>query len=243
VLRDQVVARGIAPERIIVMPNAADPERFRADVSGAAVRERLGLRDARVVGFSGAFYPWHGVALILDALPRLLERVPNAALLLIGEGPERATLEARAKREGLGDRIRFCGWVTHDELPAHLAAFDVAVMPDSNEYGSPMKIYEYMAMGKPVVAPRLGPLADGIVDGTTGLLFARGNVGALGDALARLLAIDADRAAMGRAAAEHVRRNHTWDRNASRALERLAAARPGVPGAGGVQGAPGSVIS
>lgn len=226
VLRERVLEQGIAPERVFVMPNAADPERFRGDTSGEAVRARLGLGDARIVGFSGAFFPWHGVALILDALPRLLERVPKAAVLLIGEGPERVPLEARAQREGLSDRVRFVGWVTHEDLPAHLAAFDVAVMPDSNEYGSPMKIYEYMAMGKPVVAPRLGPLEDGIVDGRTGLLFARGDAAALGEALASLLADDARRLAMGDEARQHVRRNHTWDRNADRALERLAAVRP-----------------
>src|SRR6185312_10399925 len=107
----------------------------------------------------------------------------------------------------------------HDELPAHVAAFDVAVMPDSNEYGSPMKIYEYMAMGKPVVGPRLGPLEDGIRDGETGILFERLDASALESALATLLGDESRRRLMGRRAREHVLASHTWTRNAERVLE------------------------
>jgi len=106
-------------------------------------------------------------------------------------------------------------------LPGHVAAFDIAVMPDSNEYGSPMKIYEYMAMGKPVVAPRLGPLEDGIVDGETGILFPRRDAAALRAALEKLLRDDRLRAGMGARARDHVLAKHTWDRNAARILEVL----------------------
>jgi glycosyltransferase involved in cell wall biosynthesis len=87
-----------------------------------------------------------------------------------------------------------------------------------------MKIYEYMAMGKPVVAPRLGPLADGIVDGGTGILFPRRDPAALQAALASLLGDEALRARMGANARAHVLAHHTWDRNAARVLERIAAA-------------------
>jgi glycosyltransferase involved in cell wall biosynthesis len=224
VLSRQITAAGIEAERVVTIPNAADAERFRPDISGSAVRERYGLEGARVIGFTGAFFPWHGVALLINALPELLRAIPSAAALLVGEGPERAALEARVRESGLSDRVRFTGWVGHDKLPEHVAAFDVAVMPDSNEYGSPMKIYEYMAMGKPVVAPRLGPLEDGIQDGETGVLFPRGEVWALREALAGLLRDDARRAAMGKSAREHVVARHTWDRNAARVVAILPGA-------------------
>lgn len=224
VLRDGIVAGGIPADRVVTLPNAADPERFRPEISGDRIRARHGLDGARVVGFVGAFFPWHGVGLLLDALGGLLREMPEAALLLVGDGPERDALEERVRREGLEGRVRFAGWAGHEDLPAHVAAFDIAVMPDSNEYGSPMKIYEYMAMGKPVVAPRLGPLEDGIVDGATGLLFARRDPAALREALRTLLADEPRRAAMGERARAHVLAHHTWEHNAARVLERLGAA-------------------
>jgi glycosyltransferase involved in cell wall biosynthesis len=221
VLGRQIAASGIDPARVVVLPNAADPRRFRAEISGAAVRAQYGLTDARVIGFTGAFFPWHGVALLLDALPEVFRRIPDAAVLLVGEGPERPALEARIRKSGFSERVRFAGWVGHERLPEHIAAFDVAVMPDSNEYGSPMKIFEYMAMGKPVVAPRLGPLEDGILDGDTGILVPRGDAPALGAALAALLRDSARRSAMGARAREHVLERHTWDKNAARILSLL----------------------
>jgi glycosyltransferase involved in cell wall biosynthesis len=218
VLSRHVAASGVPAERVVTLPNAADPERFRADLSGRAVRERYGLNGARVVGFSGAFFPWHGVRLLIDVLPGLLRTVPETSILLVGDGPERRVLEEQVRRAGLSERVRFTGRVGHDELPAHVAAFDVAVMPDSNEYGSPMKIYEYMAMGKPVVGPRLGPLEDGIRDGETGILFERLDASGLESALATLLRDGSRRRLMGRRAREHVLASHTWARNAERIL-------------------------
>ncbi|HSQ61193.1 MAG TPA: glycosyltransferase family 4 protein [Acidobacteriota bacterium] len=231
-LRDRIVEAGLPADRVLLLPNAADPERFHPDPDGrAAVRKRLGLDGTKVVGFSGAFFPWHGVEMIVEVLPRVLARVPNAAVLLLGDGPQRAALVETARANGLLDRVHLAGWIGHDALPAHLAAFDVAVMPDSNEYGSPMKIFEYMAMGVPVVAPRLGPLQDGILDGETGRLVTPRDRAALGEALADLLADDALRARMGARAAEHVARNHTWERNASRVLATLQAGGSGRGGA------------
>jgi glycosyltransferase involved in cell wall biosynthesis len=221
VLSRRVAEAGVPAERIVTLPNAADPERFRPELSGLGVRARYGLDGARVIGFTGAFFPWHGVRLLIDALPGLLREVPDAAVLLVGEGPERPDLEERVRKAGLEKRVRFTGWVGHEELPAHVAAFDVAVMPDSNEYGSPMKIYEYMAMGKPVVAPRLGPLQDGVRDGETGILFERLDASALEAALSSLLRDEARRLRMGTRAREHVLESHTWLRNAERILARL----------------------
>jgi glycosyltransferase involved in cell wall biosynthesis len=238
VLRDVIVAGGIPADRVLTLPNAADPDRFRPEISGAAVRARHGLEGARVVGFTGAFFPWHGVGFLLDVLAQLLREMPDAAALLVGDGPERRILEERVRREGLEERVRFAGWIGHDALPEHVAAFDIAVMPDSNEYGSPMKIFEYMAMGKPVVAPRLGPLADGIVDGETGILFPQRDATALGAALATLLRDEARRARMGERARAHVLANHTWDRNAARVLERIGAPIPAGGGPGATRGGP-----
>lgn len=228
-LARQVIAAGVDPSRVVVTPNAADPERFRPEISAAAVRERYGLNAASVIGFTGMFVPWHGVDLLIDAFPRILRDAPEAVLFLIGDGPARPGLEERARALGLADRVIFTGWVPHDSLPEHLAAFDVAVQPNANEYASPVKIYEYMAMGKPVVAPRLGPLEEGIADGA-GILFPPKDQNAMADAIVQLLSDQDRRHKMGAAAREHILAHHTWDRNVSRMLTTLATATA-VPGA------------
>ena len=230
-LRRQVIAAGADPSRVVVTPNAADPERFRPEISGAAVRARFGLGDAPVIGFTGQVVPWHGVDLLIDGLPEILRRIPDARLFLVGDGPARPGLEAQARERGVSDRVIFAGWVVHQSLPEHIAVFDVAVQPNSNDYASPVKIYEYMAMGKPVVAPRLGPLEEGIADGA-GILFPPRNVPAMADAIAGLLADDGRRRAMGARAREHILAHHTWDRNAARvfgALSSVSAVREPAP--------------
>jgi glycosyltransferase involved in cell wall biosynthesis len=218
-LQVELQRAGVPPHRIALTPNAADPGAFHPGISGASVRARLGLGERPILGFVGGFYPWHGVGMILDALGAIQASVPDVSALLIGDGPLRATLERRAEAEGLADRIRFVGWISHDALPEYIAAFDIALMPDSNEYGSPMKVFEYMAMEKPVVAPRLGPLEDAIIDGEVGLLFPRGEAQGLGNAILTLLLDKARRLELGKKARRHVIEHHTWATNARAVLE------------------------
>lgn len=217
-LKEQLIQSGVAAERIVMVPNAVDPELFHPDVSGARVRQRFELEGKQVIGFVGGFYPWHGLDLLLDALPPILSEVEKVAVLLIGDGPIRRRLESKVETIGLTGKVHFIGSIPHAGLPEYVAAFNVAVMPDSNDYGSPMKIYEYMSMGKPVVAPRLGPLEDGIQDGVVGLLFTPHDPRGLIWALIGLLNDPRRCAEMGRNARRHVMDNHTWQRNAERIL-------------------------
>ena len=181
------------------------------------MRQQLQLDSKMVIGFVGGFYPWHGVHLLLDILPEMAQKVPNVALLLVGEGPLKIFLQAKARQMGMASSIIFTGHVPHDNLPRYIAAFDIAVLPDSNDYGSPMKIYEYMAMGKPVVAPRLAPVEEGIIDGKVGLLFQKQDKAAMASAIMTLLQDKAKRLRMGEAAREHVL-NNTWKKNAERVI-------------------------
>lgn len=218
-LKEQLVRAGVEAERIEVVPNAADPKMFDPEVSGENVRQQFGLIGKGVIGFVGGFYPWHGLDLLIDALPPICSEVQEAAILLIGDGPIRPWLEQQVQSAGLRDRVHFVGSIPHSKLPEYVAAFNVAVMPDSNDYGSPMKIYEYMSMGKPVVAPKLGPLEDGILDGSVGLLFTPHNVQSLIGSLATLLKDPRRCVEMGNNARAHVLSKHTWKRNAERIME------------------------
>lgn len=175
--RDQVLAAHGSLSRTIISPNAADISRFDpARTDRHATRRRLGIDDKLVCGYLGAFIEWHGIHRFIDeAAPQLVERA-DIALLLVGDGKTRAQVEASLQYHGVADHAVLTGAVPHDQVPELLAAMDISVLPDSNTYGSPMKLFELMAMGVPVVAPDYGPVAEVIEDGVTGWLFPRGNI-------------------------------------------------------------------
>jgi glycosyltransferase involved in cell wall biosynthesis len=219
-------------EKILVLPNAADPDRFSPDRNSGELRRMLGLGEEVVIGFVGGFYPWHGLDLLCDALKGIRGLWPRLAVVLVGDGPEKSFIRELFEREGMASRIRYVDPVPHRDIPRFLGAFDLAVMPDSNEYGSPMKIFEYMSMGIPVVAPRLGPIEDGIDDGVEGFLFAPRDKDSFATALGRLIEDRNLRTEMGRAARLRVLARHTWAKNAEAVLQFLEKTARGKAGRG-----------
>jgi glycosyltransferase involved in cell wall biosynthesis len=174
------------------------------------------------VGFVGTLKPWHGVAVLIEAFAQLHRRFPHARLLLVGDGPERANLEARVKQLGLEAVTHFTGAVAADEIPGLLAAMDVAVAPYpplDNFYFSPLKAYEYMAAGCATVASRIGQLNDLIAHEQNGLLCEPGNANDLAAQLARLCSDTTMRRQLAAAGRQTILRGHTWDHVAGRILE------------------------
>jgi glycosyltransferase involved in cell wall biosynthesis len=213
-LRDHLINDlGVEARRILVLPNAADPDAF--DPAQAPIRDvgSTPLRGRKVVGFVGTFAPWHGLQLLLDAFVELAPRHPQAVLLLVGDGPERAGLERRLASTGLADRVVFAGTISHRDLPRFVAAFRIAVLPDTNTYGSPMKIFEYMAMARAIVAPDYGPVLDVIRQGENGLVFKRQDRGSLRAALESLLLDEEAVSRLGQGARATVVDRHNWMRN------------------------------
>lgn len=221
-LRAQAVARGVAPERVQVTPNAVDPAWFDpARFSGRKIREKLGWTGATVVGFAGSFARWHRIDLLIRAFAHLAPEHPELRLLLIGDGLYRPATEELVRELGIPDRVLFTGRVSHTEIPSYLGALDIGVMPASNVFGSPMKVFEYMAMGRPTLAPRLGPLEEAIRDGEHGYLFEPNSEAALTGCL-RALVSDPDRMRrMGEAARAKVLGEHQWVHNARTTLSLL----------------------
>ena len=218
-LADQI--RALAGRPAVVIPNGADPERFslsRADAE--RVRARHHLAGRLIVGWTGILRDWHGLDLLLDAV----SGVPDATLLIVGDGPARASVEERAAACGIGDRVVITGRVAHGEMPDYMAAMDIAVVADERTgVASPMKLLEYMSMGRAVVAPRLENIQDLVEDGTDGLLFRPGDSQELAAVLQRL-ANDADlRRRLGSAARAKIEARRNWRQNAEAVL-RLAAA-------------------
>ncbi|MEO3471558.1 glycosyltransferase family 4 protein [Roseomonas sp. CAU 1739] len=229
VLAGHVAAAGVDPRRIVVVPNGIDLADFPETPapSGAPPAEI-------VLGFVGFVRPWHG----LDALIRAIaawQQHPRMSLVVVGEGPAREGLERLAAELGIADRVRFTGLAAREAVPNLIAGFDIALQPAAVPYASPLKVFEYMAAARPIVAPDQPNLREVLQDGQTALLFDPAREGALWDAVVSLATDPALRARIGAAArAEILARDLTWQGNARRVtalietvrLERAAGGEP-----------------
>ena len=218
-LRDYAVSLGVESSRAHVVPNGVDPTLFRPGPPNPAVRARWGLGDGPVLGFVGGLRPWHGVDALPGLLSRLIERHPTARLLVAGDGPQRGALERDLHERGIGRSAVFTGSLLQESVAALIRQFDVALAPyprlEHAFYFSPLKLFEYMACGVPVVAAAAGQIAEVIRDGETGLLYPPGDSDALLAACDRLLADSTLRFRLGDAAAKEIHGRYTWDRNAA----------------------------
>ena len=216
---------GVALDKIVVNPNGVDAEKFRPSVGGALMREKLSIaEDETLVGFVGTFGPWHGVLTLGEAIT-LIPREARIRFLLVGGGVLRDETERIIREAGAEKRVIFTGAVKHDEVPALLDACDVLASPhvplaDGSEFfGSPTKLFEYMAMGKAIVASRLGQIAEVLTDEETALLVEPGDAHALSQAIMRLANSRDLRERLGAAARNAALTRHTWTHNAERVLE------------------------
>lgn len=223
VLADMLAELGVARERLLVTQNGVDLARYaypeRAEVRRVA-RAELGLAglpaDALVLGFVGFYRDWHRLDVVLGAMA--VRALAHTRLVLVGEGPARAALEAEAARLGLSARVHFAGPRPHAAIPALLPAFDVALVPAINPYASPLKLFEYMAAALPVIAPDQPNLREVLRDGADALLVPSGAIEPLRAALERLSegALAARLGAAARATIE--RGDYTWEGNARRVV-------------------------
>jgi glycosyltransferase involved in cell wall biosynthesis len=214
VLADEARQRGAGKERVHVLPNAIDPNRFRSPGREHVLRSSLGIEDSIVIGHVGLFYRWDRLDTLIEVVRSLRDRHPEIKILLVGDGPEMEKLRQTAFRLGMNREVIFSGPVPRDEVPAYIDAMDICVLPDSNAFGSPIALFEFMAMGKPCVVPDLGPMRDVIEEGATGMMFPQGNLSALGDALLRLVEDPSLRSQIGTRAKQIVFERHTWKANA-----------------------------
>jgi glycosyltransferase involved in cell wall biosynthesis len=209
----QQIATG---SRVLTLPNGVDPVQFSPSVDGTIVRRKYGLDPGQlVVGWSGVVRSWHG----LDLVVKSFAYESAASLLVIGDGPHRKTIQDECANLGLGARVNFTGYVARNQMAEQLAAIDVGVVADDRTgYASPMKLLEYMAMGKAVVAPNLANIRDVMTDGVEGLLFKPGNARSLADCLSRLKSADL-RETLGRCGRHRVVEQRNWLGNARSVVE------------------------
>jgi glycosyltransferase involved in cell wall biosynthesis len=224
-LVERLYERKVAEQRIAMTPNAVAGQWWHSagEVEPVALPEAF-PSHLPVTGFVGGFWPWHGVDRLVHAAARSRDAGQPTALLLVGDGPERENIEQLLDKLALRDLACLPGSVPHDQLAGWIAAMDICVMPHSNDYGSPMKVFEYMGLGKAVLAPDLPPLRDVIEHGTNGLLFDDSAEG-LSDALQACVGDAEQRAMMGRVARERVGQLHLWEHNWARINSVLKTAR------------------
>jgi glycosyltransferase involved in cell wall biosynthesis len=196
-------------DRVHVIPNGVNPDRFPPGLPAS----RPAAAGIFTVGFVGTLKPWHGLENLVESFSLFQRRVPESRLLIVGDGPGRKQLQADAKARGLRKVVEFTGAVCPEEIPALLASMDVGVAPYPKMdgfYFSPLKVFEYMAAGLPVVASRIGGLTNLIRHEENGLHCPPGDATALADALMRLQVDRPLRDRLGRQARAAVMRHHTW---------------------------------
>jgi O-antigen/teichoic acid export membrane protein/glycosyltransferase involved in cell wall biosynthesis len=217
-------AAGADPDRVVVVPNAVDLDSLDAELASTSpARED----DATVLlGWVGSFGPWHGAEVLVRALATL---PPETSLVLVGHGRHQRDCAALARELGVAGRVRLAGALPHGDALRTLAACDVLVsphvpIPGQPFFGSPTKLFEYMALGRPIVASRLGQLAEVLEDGHTAVLVEPGDPHALAGGIRHVLSLPDRGAELGAEARREAGRAHTWDHRAAAVLGALTAA-------------------
>jgi PEP-CTERM/exosortase A-associated glycosyltransferase len=191
-LRRDILGRGIPPEKVTVIPNAVNIENFSmAGIRDVQLATTLGLNENVVLGFIGSFYAYEGLAVLIQALPKMLAGNPKIRVLLVGGGPQEQELKALAARFGVENKVIFTGRVPHDQVQAYYNLIDILVYPRLKmrltDLVTPLKPLEAMAQGRLVVASDVGGHQELIQDGKTGMLFAADDLDALASKVLQLL--------------------------------------------------------
>ena len=247
-MQEELVRRGVDARKITLLPNSCDPARFTPRPRDPVLAARLGIpASVPVIGYIGTFVQYEGLEDLVAACALLFARGRDFRLLLVGNenasgtgtGPITAEIGRLAAATGLGDRLLMPGRVPHEEVEAYYSLLDIAPFPRKpqpvTEMVSPMKPLEALAMEKAVVVSSVAALTEMIADERTGLVFAKGEVASLADALDRLIGDPGLCARLGRDGRDWVVRERTWSemgRRARATLEALTAETGAGTGAG-----------
>jgi glycosyltransferase involved in cell wall biosynthesis len=237
-MADELIGRGVDARKILVNPNGVEPERYSPAIDGSAVRARYDLDGKIVIGFIGTFGPWHGAEVLARAFGALVQRYPrfrsNVRLLMIGDGVKMPEVKEALDRGGVSDLATLTGIVAQADGPAHLAACDILASPHVANadgtpfFGSPTKLFEYMAMGKAIVASDLDQVGEILEHGRAAQMAIPGDLDTLVEGLRLLIDDSGRRAALGAEARRIVVERHTWRAHTGRIIDAL---RERVPSA------------
>lgn len=221
-LKRKIVAMGIDEGKVVVLPNAIDPRDYGDKGPTSGLRKRWGFTEREVVfGFIGWFVKWHRLDFLLQTFAQVVAEMPDARLVFVGEGTLKGELEQLVSGLKLSDKVVFAGAVPHEDIPAAIAAFDVALVPHSNEYRSPIKLFEYMASGRAVLAPATEPIEMVVTSGANGLLFKPLDSADLKSKMLQLAHDPRLREQLARQGKSDAFEKYTWRHNAERIVSLL----------------------
>jgi glycosyltransferase involved in cell wall biosynthesis len=224
VLKNFMVQQGVQAHSITVIPNGADPDRFRPGLDGGGIRSRLGIHDhAVVVGWAGSLFGWSGLENLLDMTKRVLSLRKNVVFLFVGGGQNQRIIQNTFSFPDMNDRVFCTGTVGYEEVPLYVDAMDVVVVPYPKLdfwYPSSMKLFEYMSAAKAVVASSVEQVRDVVREGENGLLYDPDRPEKFAQQVLRLVDNRGGREKMGREARKTVMHNYTWINHARR-MERV----------------------
>ena len=214
-MRSEILGRGIDDSKLTVVPDGVDSARFAPERRpDPALQQALGLQGALVLGFVGTFQRHEGIELLLEALPAIARGLPEARLLLVGDGPELPALQQAAAALGVGERVVFAGRVEPAESPRYYSLVDIMVYPAHEtrltDVVAPFKLLEAMAAGCIVAASDVGGHRELLADRATGRLFRPHDAGALAEAIIDLAARRSTWPALAAAARQWVERERSW---------------------------------
>lgn len=217
-LKDMILAQGVCAKRVHVVPNAFDVKKVEGIGAKGALESQLGLEGRLVMGFAGWFDRWDRLDFFIEVFDGIRKAHPHVALLLIGDGAVLGEARRVCAERGLAKDVVFTGGVPRTEVHRYLNLLDIAVLPHSNQFGSPVVMFEFMGLKKPVVAPRLPPIEDVHRDGDTALLFKPLDVVECRAAIERLVVDSQLRSDIAARAYAKLVTDHTWKRNAEMIL-------------------------
>lgn len=206
----------VEEKKIIVLPNAVDVQVIYPQNKSQSIINKLGIENNKVIMFVGSFCPWHDVTILIESFTMVLDRIPSARLVCVGDGEGKQQCVDFVQSLGIGPQVIFTGNVPRSEMSMWMSVADIMVAPypkmDVEFWGSPMKIFEYMAAGKPIIASAVGQLKAIIKNGWNGVLVEPGDVNSLSEKLIELLSDEALATSLGYHARDNAVQNYSWEK-------------------------------
>ena len=225
-VRDYALSKGALPDTTLVQANGVDPAKFNPN---GPIADLAAASETPVIGFAGSLKPWHGLEDLVEAFRFIRHRGTPCRLLIVGDGPMQSWIDGFARGSDLSHLILLTGWISHDRIPDYIRCMDIAVAPYPSIdgfYFSPLKLFEYLACGRAVVASNIGQIADVIEHGKNGILYEPGNPAALALCLEELLADKGKRRMLASSAVETMC-GRSWRDCASRVVDAVSFLRRG----------------
>lgn len=227
-MKEELIERGIDEKKILIIPNGVDPSRFSPDVDGKSIREKYNLNDENIlITFVGTFGPWHGAEVLAETVKYTCQSNDRVRYMFVGNGTNFQLVSDIVQDSGFSDRVILTGIIPQLDTPPYLAASDILVTPQIPNpdgtpfFGSPTKLFEYMAMGKAIVASNLDQMSFLLSNNETALLTEPSNVTDLTNAILRLAKDSELRNKLGANARNEILEKYTWDKHIDIILNEL----------------------